>query len=116
MNVDSAATNLALNAFKVQAPSAAPSERASLPAEKPAATQQAPPAENREQSAASSVDALAHTRPSGARFRVDAATKRMVSQVLDENREVMKQIPPEQLLKISANFRKFTALLFDEQA
>ncbi|MCC6143070.1 MAG: flagellar protein FlaG, partial [Candidatus Hydrogenedentes bacterium] len=30
--------------------------------------------------------------------------------------EVIKQIPPEEVLKISANFRRFTALLFDERA
>jgi len=50
----------------------------------------------------------------GTRIHVDEATDRFVAQILNEKREVIKQIPPEELLKIVANVRKYQGLLFDE--
>jgi len=52
----------------------------------------------------------------GTRLRVDAATERIVAQILNGNREVIKQIPPEELLKIMANVRRLNGLLFDQEA
>ena len=51
----------------------------------------------------------------GVRMRVDEATDRVVAQILNKNREVIKQIPPEELLKIVANVRKVNGLLFDQK-
>ena len=54
-------------------------------------------------------------RPRSTRLRVDEETERIVAQVLDENNEVIRQIPPEEVLRIAAQFRRFQDLLFDEQ-
>jgi flagellar protein FlaG len=52
----------------------------------------------------------------GTRIRIDDGTKRIVAQILDENREVIKQIPPEDLLQIAARLRQLEGLLFDSDA
>jgi len=52
----------------------------------------------------------------GTRIRIDDGTKRIVAQILDENREVIKQIPPEDLLQIAARLRQLEGLLFDTDA
>ena len=52
----------------------------------------------------------------GTRLRVDATSKRIVAEILDENNEVIKQIPPEELLRIAAKFRELCGILFDEKA
>jgi uncharacterized FlaG/YvyC family protein len=51
----------------------------------------------------------------GTRMRVDSATKRLVTQIVDEMDQVIKQIPPEELLRIVARTRDLQALLFDER-
>jgi len=51
----------------------------------------------------------------GVRMRIDEASRRVIAQILDENRNVVKQIPPEEVLKLSANFRRVQGLLFDEK-
>ena len=53
---------------------------------------------------------------SGTRMRIDAATRRIVAQIMNQNNEVIKQIPPEELLKIAARFRELQGILFDKQA
>ena len=55
-------------------------------------------------------------RRGGTKLRVDATTDRLVVQILNANREVIKQIPPEELLKAVANVRKMNGLLFDQLA
>lgn len=61
-----------------------------------------------------------HTAPkvvsSGTRLRVDEATQRIVAQIVDENDVVIRQIPPEELLRIAEKFRRLQGLLFDRQA
>jgi uncharacterized FlaG/YvyC family protein len=52
----------------------------------------------------------------GTRLSVDARTQRIVAQIVDETNQVIKQIPPEELLKIVARSRKLYAKLFDEMA
>jgi len=49
----------------------------------------------------------------GARIRVDESTERVVVQILDANEEVIKQIPPEDLLQALRQFREITGVLFD---
>jgi uncharacterized FlaG/YvyC family protein len=48
------------------------------------------------------------------RLRIDKSSNRVVAQMVNENNEVIKQIPPEELLRIAAKFRDFQGLLFDE--
>ena len=51
---------------------------------------------------------------SNTRLRVDEASQRIVAQILDENQEVVKQIPPEEMLRIASRLRQIEGLLFDE--
>lgn len=50
----------------------------------------------------------------GTRLRIDRESKRVIVQILNEANEVIKQIPPEELLRIAAATRKLQGLLFDE--
>ena len=56
-------------------------------------------------------DAVTHR----ARFQVDAETGRIVVQLLNEKREVVRQIPPEEMLEVSRRLREVQGLLFDER-
>ncbi|MBN2311109.1 MAG: flagellar protein FlaG [Candidatus Hydrogenedentes bacterium] len=69
--------------------------------------------------AQSSAQQAAPKRPierSGTRVRIDDATDRLVAQILGSNNEVIKQIPPDEMLKIVANVRRLQGLLFDQEA
>ena len=59
-----------------------------------------------------SESAMANTN--SIRLRVDKATNRIIAQVVDENNEVVRQIPPEEMLRIAENTRQLLGLLFDE--
>jgi len=52
---------------------------------------------------------------SKSRIRVDEASNRLIAQVVNENNEVIKQYPPEAILKFTARFKKLQGLLFDER-
>ena len=56
------------------------------------------------------------SRRAGVRLRLDSESKRIVFMIMDENNEVIKQIPPEELLKISNKFRELQGALFDQRA
>lgn len=71
--------------------------------------------EEQAQRAASSAESRLKPLSGRTRLHVDEASNRVVAQILDENNEVVKQIPPEELLKIAARFRELQGLLFDEQ-
>ena len=64
---------------------------------------------------ASPRDSTPRTLSGRARLRIDETSKRVVTQILDENNQVIKQIPPEELLQIAARFKRLTGLLFDKQ-
>jgi uncharacterized FlaG/YvyC family protein len=49
------------------------------------------------------------------RLRVDEASKQIVAQIMNQNNEVIKQIPPEDALKIAARFREICGKLFDQK-
>jgi uncharacterized FlaG/YvyC family protein len=49
------------------------------------------------------------------RIRVSEETKRFITQIVDENQEVVRQIPPEELIEFSARFRRLQGILFDER-
>ncbi len=49
-------------------------------------------------------------------FRVDEATKRIVVKVIDtETDKVIKEIPPEQLIRLAARIQEMIGLLVDEE-
>ena len=50
-------------------------------------------------------------------FSIDEPTGRVVVQVVDRNTdELIREIPPEEVLKISAQIQEILGLLFDDQA
>jgi hypothetical protein len=53
--------------------------------------------------------------PPNTRLRLDEESNRIVAQVLDENNEVIRQLPPQELLDITARFNRLEGILFDEQ-
>ncbi|MFO7976518.1 MAG: flagellar protein FlaG [Candidatus Hydrogenedentota bacterium] len=60
--------------------------------------------------------ALAKPRPkrAGMRLSIDEQTKRIVAKIVDETNRVIKQIPPEEILRIIAQGRKVRAQMFNE--
>ncbi len=77
-------------------------------------TPQQNPVLNNPKTSQNAVLAQAGPKRAGTRLSVDAATKRIVAKIVDETNQVIKQIPPEELLKIIAQARKMYAKLFDE--
>lgn len=65
--------------------------------------------------ARAALERITPEQPAGARIRMDRATNRVVTQVLNESNQVIRQIPPEELLRIMARFRELQGLLFDER-
>ncbi len=53
--------------------------------------------------------------PPNTRLHLDEESNRIVAQVLDENNQVIRQIPSEELLDISVRFNRLEGILFDEQ-
>jgi hypothetical protein len=54
--------------------------------------------------------------PPNTRLRVDEESNQIVAQILDENNEVVRQIPPEALLELSSKFNRLEGLLFDRDS
>lgn len=54
--------------------------------------------------------------PPNTRLHVDEETKQIVAEILDENDEVIRQIPPEALLELSSKFNRLEGLLFDRES
>ncbi|NUM52564.1 MAG: flagellar protein FlaG [Candidatus Hydrogenedentes bacterium] len=52
----------------------------------------------------------------GVRLRVDRETNRIIAQIVDEDDNVIRQIPPEDALRIAAQTRELLGLLFDQSA
>jgi hypothetical protein len=48
-----------------------------------------------------------------ARLRVDPQTERIIAEIVNEDNEVVKQVPPEELLELAATSRAIQVLLFD---
>ena len=69
---------------------------------------------SREVVEALAAEAASNTR-NGSKIRVDESTDRIVVQILNANDEVIKQFPPEELLKALRNYREVVGLVFDQQ-
>ena len=52
----------------------------------------------------------------GTRLRVDEASDRVVAQIVNAEDQVIKQIPPEEVLRLAARIRNIVGLLFNRQA
>jgi uncharacterized FlaG/YvyC family protein len=81
----------------------------------PAARARPGPSQDQDQSVAESADPTPVVRRAGTRLRVDETSQRVVAQIVDQNNEVIKQIPPEEALKIAARFREVLGKLFDQK-
>lgn len=93
------------------APQLRSSEAVSTGAAKPVAVEST---EEQVSSAASPRQAAATPRTTHTSMSVDAQSKRIVVRILDENNEVIKQIPAEELLHIAEQSREVEGLLFDK--
>jgi uncharacterized FlaG/YvyC family protein len=113
VNGQDAAVLLAASAARAPAsrPNAAEATEKAAPEvrEKPRA------GEERAVQAASTVQSNPAMQRSGTRLRIDEASKRIVAQIMNQNNEVIKQIPPEEALKIAARFREICGKLFDQK-
>ena len=49
----------------------------------------------------------------GVRLYIDEGTNRIVAEIVDKNNEVVRQLPPEEALRIAARFREIIGLIFD---
>ncbi len=52
---------------------------------------------------------------SGLRIHVDEATDRFVVEIVNAKNEVIRQIPPEEALRLKVLFRKITGIIFDQK-
>ncbi len=52
---------------------------------------------------------------SGLRIHVDEATDRFVVEIVNSKNEVIRQIPPEEALRLKVLFRKITGIIFDQK-
>jgi len=74
------------------------------------------PKVEQEQRTAVKTEASEGPKRTGTRLRIDNASKRIIAQIIGENNEIIKQIPPEEILKISAKFQEMIGKLFDRKA
>jgi hypothetical protein len=86
-------------------PALVPNERAAVPE----------PSEDTIKRADSASEQAPGPKPTGTRLRVDPETKRIVAQIVDENGEVIRQLPPEELLELSVRFKRLEGLLFNRE-
>lgn len=83
----------------------------------PQGLQRAPePSEDPVQRAANVLAEDPGPKPTETRLRVDPETQRIVAQIIDENGEVVRQLPPEELLELSVRFRRLEGLLFNHES
>jgi len=52
-------------------------------------------------------------RRAGMRLRIDETSKRIIAQIVDEHNKVIKQVPPEEMLKVMARIRRLQGLFLD---
>ena len=92
-------------------------ERSAAPVNAPPPSAPPPPSANASQEVAEALAAQAAAKKgSGARIRLDESTDRVIVQILNADNEVIKQLPPEDLLRALERFREITGLIFDRQA
>jgi uncharacterized FlaG/YvyC family protein len=91
--------------------------RPAAPVNAPEPATSAPPSANTSQDVVDAIAAQAAAKKgNGARIRLDESTDRLVVQIVNADNEVIKQLPPEDLLRALERFREVTGLIFDRQA
>ena len=98
---------------------AAPGPHARAPDEpetaRPAARDHVSPSEEQVQRTAPDTQTTVRIDAAHPRIRIDEQRNRVITQLVDENDEVIRQIPPEELLRVADQLRKLQGILFDEQ-
>jgi uncharacterized FlaG/YvyC family protein len=61
------------------------------------------------------VEKTVSVQRAGTHLSVDKTSDQVVAQIVDENNEVIKQIPPEEALEVAARFRELQGKFFDRQ-
>ena len=51
----------------------------------------------------------------GIRLHIDEGTNQVVAEIVDKNDEVVRQLPPEEALRVAERFREVIGLIFDIQ-
>ena len=98
----------------VPAPQARTAEPAHTRAAPPGASKPEPP-EEQVQRVLEALREEPDLRFTPARLRIDEATGQFIVQILNEEQQVVRQIPPEELLRIAVRFEQLQGLLFDER-
>jgi uncharacterized FlaG/YvyC family protein len=104
-----------LSASAARAPASRPNASEATDGTAPEVREKSRADEERAVRAASTVQSNPAMQRSGTRLRIDEASKQIVAQIMNQNNEVIKQIPPEEALKIAARFREICGKLFDEK-
>ncbi len=86
-----------------------------VPKNAPLARDEKEPTEEQVQRSTTPAEDAPSIRAAFTRFRIDEATKDVIAQIVDESNEVIKQIPPEELLQIAAQSRRVEGLFFDRR-
>lgn len=98
-------------------PSLARTPSGGVPASAPKeAAHQAPESPKPTAAEARKVEQVQLSEATGTRLRIDRDSKRIIVQIVNGANEVIKQIPPEDLLRIASKVRQIQGLLFDENA
>ena len=87
--------------------------RSGIAPETQPAQQQPEPKEPVERVPAPATEATKLASGNTARLRVDPRTERIIAEIVNEDNEVVKQVPPEELLELAETSRAIQGLLFD---
>jgi uncharacterized FlaG/YvyC family protein len=94
----------------------APNPGTARAVDRPLEAEAAKPSKEQVRRAEQALESAPRAPSSKPRISVDEASNRLIAQVVNQNNEVIKQYPPEAILKFTARFRKLQGLLFDESA
>lgn len=104
----------------LRAKAAAPGPHARAPDKpetvRPAARDHVSPSEEQVQKTAPDTQPTVRIDAAHPRIKIDEQSQRVITQLVDENDEVIRQIPPEELLRVADQLRRLRGVLFDEQA
>ncbi|MBI5092490.1 MAG: flagellar protein FlaG [Candidatus Hydrogenedentes bacterium] len=104
----------AVDARTPRAPQGAPQQAPVQPEAKPEA--KGPPGEDKIKTAAKAANVILANQGTGVRLRVDQESSQVIVQLINDKNEVIKQIPPEEMLQIAARMRELEGMLFNKQA
>ncbi len=114
-NVSGESLHVLVSASLAQSPHQRPPEAAQETAVPPKPQHPKPSEEQRQRVEQQRATAQPVVQGGGVRLHVDPRTDRIVAEILDADDNVIKQIPPEELLELVASMRAIQGLLFDQE-